>query len=277
MKFFLSLLLIIPVVWVLVSLFDPSSPTVGRLAPAFTLKLIEGQELSLKDLRGKVVLLNFWASGCSPCRAEASDLEFAWKAYRDRDVHFLGINIKNDKAGTARKFLKDFGITFPNGWDDGKTAHRYSVVEIPRTFIIDPNGRITYMHMGSIKSAIIRVKLDEARNGVITSREGKGEYQLIRAVSKEDLDNISEGTRKEEKELLPKSPVKDKYTRINVHSVENYKGQWVKILLKNGLKREGKIVEVKEDVIQLQQSFTAGSFSIRVPIQQIEEIHLLDS
>ncbi len=277
MKFFLALLLIIPVVWVLVSLFDLSSPTAGRLAPAFTLTLIEGQELSLKDLRGKVVLLNFWASKCSPCRAEASDLEFGWKAYKDRDVHFLGININNDKAGDARKYLKDLGITFPNGWDDGKIAYKYSVVGIPRTIIIDPNGRITYMHMGSIKSAIIRAKLDDARSGVITSREGKGEYQSIRAVSVEELDNILEGKRKEEKKLLPESPVKDKYKRINVRSVENYKGRWVKILLKNGLKREGKIVDVKEETIQLQQRFTAGSFSIRVPIQQIEEIHLLDS
>ncbi len=93
------------------SSYVPSSSTKGRLAPGFTVTLFEGKELRLKDLRGKVVLLNFWASWCPPCRNEATDLETAWRENKDKDVFFLGINIPKDKAQDAHRFLNNFGIT----------------------------------------------------------------------------------------------------------------------------------------------------------------------
>ena len=89
MKVFFSLLVTFPMVWVLLSLYIPSGSTLGRLASPFTINLIDEKELSLKDLRKNVVFLNFWASWCTPCKAEAKGLEAAWRKSKKRDVVFL--------------------------------------------------------------------------------------------------------------------------------------------------------------------------------------------
>jgi cytochrome c biogenesis protein CcmG, thiol:disulfide interchange protein DsbE len=156
------------------------SPLVGRSAPAFTVRLMDGEELSLTDLRGKVVFLNFWASWCPPCRAEARMLEASWKAHREAgDVVFLGINMQ-DREEAAREFLREFGITYPNGIDGGsRIAISYGVWGIPETFFLDPAGRITYKQVGALDPEVIHVKLDEARRGVLSRREGKGDYRPI--------------------------------------------------------------------------------------------------
>ena len=120
------------------------SPLVAKDAPSFTLALFDGGTLALKDLRGKAVLVNFWASWCVPCRAEAGELESAWEKYKDRGVVFLGVNIQ-DKEEDARAFMKEFGITYLNGRDaSGKIAVDYGVWGIPETFFVDAQGRITY-------------------------------------------------------------------------------------------------------------------------------------
>jgi cytochrome c biogenesis protein CcmG, thiol:disulfide interchange protein DsbE len=155
------------------------SPLIARPAAAFTLTLFDGNTLDSKELLGKAVLLNFWASWCVPCRAEARALETAWQKYKDRDVVFLGVNIQ-DKEEDARAFLKEFGITYLNGPDSGgKIAIDYGVWGIPETFFIDPQGSITYKHAGELRAAIIEAKLDEALTGVV-SAEGKGEYSPVR-------------------------------------------------------------------------------------------------
>src|SRR5438093_5278471 len=77
------------------------SPLVAKEAPSFTLTLFDGRPLTLKDLRGKAVLVNFWASWCVPCRAEARALESAWQKYKDRGVVFLGVNIQ-ERRGRSR-------------------------------------------------------------------------------------------------------------------------------------------------------------------------------
>jgi len=78
------------------------SPILGRQAPAFALSLFDGRTLRLDDLRGKVVFLNFWASWCPPCRAEARDLEAAWRYHRREDVVFLGVNMQDrEDTGTC--------------------------------------------------------------------------------------------------------------------------------------------------------------------------------
>jgi cytochrome c biogenesis protein CcmG/thiol:disulfide interchange protein DsbE len=155
------------------------SPLVAKQAPSFTLTLFDGGTLNPTDLVGKAVLLNFWASWCAPCRAEARALEETWQKYRDRGVVFLGVNIQ-DKEEDARAFVKEFGITYLNGQDSsGKIAIDYSVWGIPETFFLDPQGRITYKHAGELKGPIIEAKLDEALKGVV-SAEGKGEYRSVR-------------------------------------------------------------------------------------------------
>ena len=155
------------------------SPLIGRPAPPFSIELMDGRQVSLADLRGKVVFLNFWASWCPPCRAEARDLEAAWRQHRGEDVVFLGVNIQDTEAG-ARGFLREFDITYANGIDArNRIAIDYGVWGIPETFFLDRTGRITYKHVGALGTELIHAKLEEARQGVASQREGKGEYRSV--------------------------------------------------------------------------------------------------
>jgi cytochrome c biogenesis protein CcmG/thiol:disulfide interchange protein DsbE len=155
------------------------SPLVAKRAPSLTLTLFDEGTLNLEDLQGRAVLLNFWASWCAPCRAEAHALESAWQQYKDRGVVFVGVNIQ-DKEEDARAFMKEFGITYLNGRDStGKIAIDYGVWGIPETFFLDQHGRITYKHAGELRVPVITAKVDEALKGSV-SAEGKGEYRAVR-------------------------------------------------------------------------------------------------
>ena len=155
------------------------TPLLAKPAPAFSLTLFQGTVLRLDELRGKVVFLNFWASWCPPCRAEARMLEAAWRGYKGQGVVFLGINIQ-DKEEAARKFLEEFDVTYPNGMDPGsKIAIDYGVWGLPETFIIDREGRITYKHVGALGAETVIAKVDEALQGIVSTSEGQGEYQSV--------------------------------------------------------------------------------------------------
>ena len=155
------------------------SPLLAKPAPAFSFTLFDGTVLRLETLRGKVVFLNFWASWCPPCRAEARMLEAAWRGYGGRDVVFLGINIQ-DTEEAARRFVEEFDVTYPNGMDPGsKIAIDYGVWGLPETFIIDREGRITYKHVGALGVDTVTAKVDEALHGIVSPSEGQGEYQSV--------------------------------------------------------------------------------------------------
>ena len=181
----ITLAVLLPLIGILAYGFmrDPryiNSPLIGQQAAPFTVTLFDGKKLSLDDLRGKTVFLNFWASWCPPCRAEARDLEAAWQRIKDSGVVFLGVDIQ-DTEEDARAYLKEFNVTYPNGRDlTGKVAVDYGVWGIPETFFIDPQGRITYKHVGSLGTPLITAKLEEARAGVVSAKEGKGSYQAVR-------------------------------------------------------------------------------------------------
>jgi cytochrome c biogenesis protein CcmG/thiol:disulfide interchange protein DsbE len=155
------------------------SPLTSKNAPSFTLTLFDGGTLTLKDVEGKAVLVNFWASWCIPCRAEAPTLESAWRKYKDRGVMFLGVNIQ-DKEENARAFMKEFGITYLNGVDSsGRIANDNDVWGIPVTLFIDPNGRLTYKHAGEIGAQAITEKLDEALRGIVSATHDRREYRSV--------------------------------------------------------------------------------------------------
>ena len=181
----ITLAVLLPLIGILAYGFmrDPryiNSPLIGQQAAPFTVTLFDGKKLSLDDLRGKAVFLNFWASWCPPCRAEARDLEAAWQRVKNSDVVFLGVDIQ-DTEEDARAYLREFDVTYPNGRDlTGKVAVDYGVWGIPETFFIDPQGRITYKHVGSLGTPLITAKLEEARAGVVSAKEGKGSYQAVR-------------------------------------------------------------------------------------------------
>jgi cytochrome c biogenesis protein CcmG/thiol:disulfide interchange protein DsbE len=112
-------------------------------APDFTLARLAGDgEISLASLRGKAVVLNFWASWCEPCKEESPRLESAWRRYRDRGVVFVGIDV-NDFKGDARKFVERYGLTYPILHDgQGSTIGRYGVTGFPETWFEGRNGNL---------------------------------------------------------------------------------------------------------------------------------------
>ena len=153
------------------------TPFIAKPAPPFSLPRFDGGVLRLEELRGKVVFLNFWASWCPPCRAEARMLEAAWQKYKNEGAVFVGVNIQ-DKEPDARAFLEEFGITYPNVIDRGsRVAIDYGVWGLPETFFIDREGRITYKHVGALGRSTVTAKLDEALRGVVSASEGRGDYQ----------------------------------------------------------------------------------------------------
>jgi len=137
------------------------SPLLGRPAAAFSLTTFAGAPLSLEDLRGKVVMLNFWASWCIPaCYEEAPALERTWRAYKDKGVTVLGVNIQ-DKEAAAREFLARFEHSFPNAPDPkGRVSVDYGVYGVPETFFIDRKGRVRFKHVGALTDDIARRHLD---------------------------------------------------------------------------------------------------------------------
>lgn len=157
-----------------------TSPLLATSAAPFSVTLFDGNELALEDLRGKAVFLNFWASWCPPCRAEARDLEAAWQKLKDKEVVFIGVALQ-DTDQASLEFLKEFDVTYPNGRDpSGKIAIDYGVWGIPESFFIDPQGQITYKHVGGIRAAMVVDKLNEALQGIVSAKEGKGEFQSVR-------------------------------------------------------------------------------------------------
>jgi cytochrome c biogenesis protein CcmG/thiol:disulfide interchange protein DsbE len=136
---------------------DIPSPLVGRPAPPFTLTTFGGETVSLDAHRGRVVVLNFWASWCYPaCYEEAPVLEHGWRQWRDRGVVVLGLDIQ-DTDDKAKKFIGDFGLTFPNARDvTGKVSIDYGVFGVPETFFIDRQGRIRARHVGAVTPEVFR-------------------------------------------------------------------------------------------------------------------------
>ena len=157
-----------------------TSPLLAKPATPFTVTLFDGRKLTLDELRGKAVFLNFWASWCPPCRAEARDLEAAWHKVKDTNMVFIGVALQ-DTDENSLEFLKEFDVTYPNGKDkSGKIAVDYGTWGIPESFFIDPQGRITYKHVGGIRAALVLTKIEEAAKGIASAQEGKGDYQPIR-------------------------------------------------------------------------------------------------
>lgn len=133
------------------------TPLVGRPAAAFTLVSLAGETVGLEALRGKVVVLNFWASWCYPaCYEEAPILERGWRAFKERDVVVVGVDIQ-DTVEAGQKFVTQFGLTFPNLKDEkGKVSIDYGVYGVPETFFIDRKGRIRTKHVGALTDEAFR-------------------------------------------------------------------------------------------------------------------------
>lgn len=128
-----------------------------RPAPAFELSLMNSDEtLTLADLEGKTVVLNFWASWCAPCRDEMPALQASSEAHGD-DVVFVGVGAKNDKQDAAEAFVEEYGVTYPIGRDTeggdalaGAMEKDFGVPGYPATFFITPDGMINQIVFGPL-------------------------------------------------------------------------------------------------------------------------------
>ena len=131
-------------------------------APDFTLaRLDRPGKLTLSSLRGKVVVLNFWASWCYPCKQEAGALEAASHRWKGR-VLVLGVDV-NDFAGDARKFMRKHGVTYPIVHDNGNvTSPKYGFSLLPETFFVDRRGRVVGHVAGQVSAADLRQGIEKA-------------------------------------------------------------------------------------------------------------------
>lgn len=142
-----------------------SAPLVGRTAPDFSLQLFDGRTLRLSALRGRVVVVNFWASWCTACKQESPILQWAWQAYGPQGVVLVGINVW-DLRDDALAMIREFGKTYPNGPDpSGKILQDYGVTGIPETFFIDRAGRIVRKHLGPVTRELLATQLEVLLTG----------------------------------------------------------------------------------------------------------------
>lgn len=141
---------------------DPNaihSPLVGRPAPSFRLQTFDGRSVTLADLRGKPVVLNFWASWCVSCTDEHAALRTAWQQYGRDGVTFVGVDYQ-DHVSDAESFLRKHGGGWPQLRDPGgETAIDYGVYGVPETFFIDRNGRVRYKSTGPVTADVLTTEI----------------------------------------------------------------------------------------------------------------------
>ena len=139
------------------SVFGAPGAEQSRQAIPFSMKTFDGRDVSLQELKGKPVVVNFFASWCGPCQLEAPVLREAWKEFGGR-VEFVAVAIDDSEEG-ARGFLKEFRLEFTAGLDStGEIMKAYNIYGIPKTYVIDRTGVILYEHSG----AIMKEDLDAA-------------------------------------------------------------------------------------------------------------------
>jgi cytochrome c biogenesis protein CcmG/thiol:disulfide interchange protein DsbE len=143
---------------------DPTaikSPLVGKPAPAFSLRTLDGRSsVNLADLRGQVVVVNFWASWCTECRVEHDALAAAWRRYRDAGVVLVGVDFQDARAD-ALAYTDQAAMTWPVVEDPGShTALAYGVYGIPETFFIAPDGQIAAKEVDPVSFARIAAQVD---------------------------------------------------------------------------------------------------------------------
>lgn len=138
-----------------------SGPVESGPAPDFSLTTFDGQTLTLSELQGQVVVINFWASWCPPCRDEAPYLESTWRKYKDQGVVFIGVDYV-DAEPNALAYIDEFDITYPNGPDIGeKIARDYHIKGVPETFYVDKTGQLRGVQIGPLAAPILDNKIDE--------------------------------------------------------------------------------------------------------------------
>jgi cytochrome c biogenesis protein CcmG/thiol:disulfide interchange protein DsbE len=175
----LLLALVVAGIWWTQRDAPPGAASLGQMAgepaPDVTLTLLDGSPLRLSDLRGQVVVVNFWASWCEPCRAEMPELQAYWDAARlaGERTTIVGVGIRTDVDKNARDLVAAGGFTYPIGRDTNTDQPGIGPVEAafgvpsayPSTVVINPDGIVDGFHLGPLTAERLRWLVDEARTG----------------------------------------------------------------------------------------------------------------
>ena len=164
--------LVLGMIWTVVSRVSPdqsqvqtgSVPKEGFTAPDFTLELLDGGNITLSDLQGKVVLVNFWTSWCPPCRKEMPAIESVYRSYKDLGLVVVGLNLTaQDSKPDVSAFVQEIGVTFPIALDvNNAVGNLYRVTALPTSFFIDRKGVIRSIIVGGpMSEAVIQSKVEE--------------------------------------------------------------------------------------------------------------------
>lgn len=140
---------------------------IGDPAPDFSLPTLQDQKVSLGEFKGKVVLINFWASWCTPCQEELPELQKLYQKYHDRGFELIGINIDKNQAN-AEKFVKRFGLTFPVALDPESSEIRaYQGRAMPMSYLVDRQGIVRQLFFG-----FNRKKLPMMESAIVEALDG---------------------------------------------------------------------------------------------------------
>lgn len=132
-----------------------------QLAPLFRLTTLDGVAMDLADTQGDVVLVNFWATWCPPCRAEMPVIEAAYQAHKDKGFRVLALDVREGQAEVA-VYAQELGLSFPILLDQsGDVALAYRVQNLPRSFLIDRQGRVVRIHPGELTPETLERYLQE--------------------------------------------------------------------------------------------------------------------
>jgi thiol-disulfide isomerase/thioredoxin len=126
-------------------------PTIPEIAPDFTVKTIDGDSITLSDLRGKTVVLNFWATWCGPCRSEIPAFSRFSKAHPD--VPVLGLSVDQGSPAKVRHTVREWGIEYPVAIISGALQKKYDISTLPTTVIIDADGKVQKINVGTMSES----------------------------------------------------------------------------------------------------------------------------
>lgn len=147
------------------------SALLGKPAPAFELPTLDGGSVDSADWRGEVVVVNFWASWCVPCREEAPELEAFAQRWQDRGVRLVGI-VYNDEESEAIAFRDRYGLTYPQALDPGgRAAIDFGVFGVPETYVISADGTVMAKLLGAVDAATLERVVASANDGRTVSEQ----------------------------------------------------------------------------------------------------------